>query len=655
METEASMDEKEKKATNEVDEKDVDEAVQAGEGQSGAAQGDTAEKTASEETAAKKHYTGEYGNFVETEDEPVSSVYSFSYKDHPESATRSGDYYANDNAKYQSSANGNDTEQTDGSNAQSGGTEAGWQASGRSYQEQNNSWQQAQSGSQGSANGQSDPFYSYQSGNGGNGGNGNNGSTANGAGPQEPGRQHKPMGKLTWKKVGICALCAVVFGVVAAVCFQGVCLFSSHVLGVNLTAANTHIASTTDNVKYIQPASESAIGTADVSAIARNTMPSIVAITCTQQGQDYYDLFGQYYQGDDTSSAGSGFIVGKNDTELLIATNNHVIEGAKTISVQFYDNEVYEAEQKGTDASADLAVVAVKLTSIKESTLKAIRIAALGDSSEAKVGEMVVAIGNALGYGQSVTVGYISAKDREITESSESGQDTGNGQKMRVLQTDAAINPGNSGGALLNMQGEVIGINSAKIAASSVEGVGYAIPISEATPIIDELMNKEVLKDNEKGYLGITGKSVTEEAASFNMPTGVYVAEVAKDGAAGKAGIKQGDIITAINGIQVTTIESLKEKANSYRKGTKVTITLKRNSDGEYKEQKVDVTLQGASSLNSLSDGSSASPAPTQNSQGGNGQDNGDSQNNGDSQDGQNDGNSDSYDGFGSFPFNFGN
>ena len=345
----------------------------------------------------------------------------------------------------------------------------------------------------------------------------------------------------------------------------------------------------------------------------------------------------------------------QDDDNLYIATNNHVVDGAKAISVQFIDEEVYDAKTKGNDSSADLAVIAVKLKDIKKSTLNSIRISTLGDSSESKVGEMVVAIGNALGYGQSVTVGYVSAKDREITEQSEDGSTQSS--KMKVIQTDAAINPGNSGGPLLNMRGEVIGINSSKIAASSVEGVGYSIPISEATPIIDELMNREVLTDAQKGYLGISGKTVTEEASNFNMPEGVYVAEVSKDGAADKAGIKQGDIITAINGIKVTTIESLKEKANSYKKGTKVKITLKRSDNGSYVEKELDVTLQGSGSLNGLQSGKDNS-GESSNNNSGNNSGNG-SGNNGGSQDdsGSNDGESGngSSGGWGSLFPGFGN
>ena len=585
-------------------------------------------------------YTGEYGNPVERNDaageepkkEQESSVYSYSYREHKPEATSSGDYHASDNgadaSEKQDSVESNaaDSGYMHADNAQS-------QSADPSNGQQSEGWT-AMGAQQERSDGPSQTAYQAN-------------DNATGSTPEK-----KKF--FNGKKLVACAGLAIVFGIVAAVCFQGVCYFSNKVLGVNLTGSGQQIAYTTDNVKYTSASTGTAIGTADVSGIAQQTMPSIVSITSTTEGEGSYDLFGQYYQGQDEVSAGTGFIVGKNDKELLIATNNHVVDGAKAISVQFIDEEVYDATTKGNDSSADLAVIAVKLKDMKKSTLNAIRISTLGDSSESKVGEMVVAIGNALGYGQSVTVGYVSAKDREITEQSEDG--SSQSSKMKVIQTDAAINPGNSGGPLLNMKGEVIGINSSKIAASSVEGVGYSIPISEATPIIDELMNREVLTDAQKGYLGISGKTVSEEASNFNMPEGVYVSEVAKDGAAGKAGIKKGDIITAINDIQVTTIESLKEKANSYKKGTKVTITLKRSDNGSYVEKKVDVTLQGKDSLNSLQSGSSSDQNSNNNSGNNSGNDSG---NNGGSQDGSgsNDGESgnDSSGGWGSLFPGFGN
>lgn len=588
-------------------------------------------------------YTGEYGNSVEATEDSGSSVYSYSYRENRSEATSSGDYHADDNERRAESDPGTHTleqreEQQD--------TERRQDVNGQQSSEpaQNSEWKSGMEQTQ--ENRGQQPLQQDQESNQTQTDQNPFGGSDTSRGKNISSDPDRQKGGLTWKKIGSCAALAVVFGIVAAVCFQGVCYFSSHVLGINVAALDAEIGYTTDHVQYTNTGTVAAVGTMDVSGIVKNTMPSIVAITSTEEGENYYDLFGQYYQGRETTSCGSGFIVGKSDTELLIATNNHVITGAKTISVQFIDDEVYEAREKGSDSSADLAVVAVRLTDLKSSTLRAIKVAARGDSSEAKVGEMVVAIGNALGYGQSVTVGYISAKDREITGEAQDGSKI---NTIRVIQTDAAINPGNSGGALLNMKGEVIGINSAKIADSSVEGVGYAIPISEADPIIDELMNREVLTEDEKGYLGISGKTVSEEAVSYNMPEGVYVAEIAKGGAADKGGIHQGDVITAINDIRVTTIESLQEKTNSYKKGTKVTITVQRNHDGEYQEQKVEVILQGADSLNSLPESTAG------------GGSNGRSQEDGTPDDGNgnregNDREDDYYNGWGNwFPFGFGN
>lgn len=590
-----------------------------------------------QDTQDTNQYTGEYGNPMEKSEDTVkpageeqsSSVYSYSYRDHKPEATSSGDYHASENASSAGAA-----QSTAGETAQT--QETSGDANAETSEKDRDGWT-----SMGNQQMRNDQQQTYGQPSGQN---------------DAPNKDKKHF--ISGKKIAACAGLAILFGVVAAVCFQGVCYFSGRVLGVDITGGQ-QIAYTTDNVKYTNAASGTAIGTADVSGIAQQTMPSIVSITSTAEGEGSYDLFGQYYQGQDEVSAGTGFIVGKNDTELLIATNNHVVDGAKAISVQFIDEEVYDAKTKGNDSSADLAVIAVKLKDIKKSTLNSIRISTLGDSSESKVGEMVVAIGNALGYGQSVTVGYVSAKDREITEQSEDGSTQSS--KMKVIQTDAAINPGNSGGPLLNMRGEVIGINSSKIAASSVEGVGYSIPISEATPIIDELMNREVLTDAQKGYLGISGKTVTEEASNFNMPEGVYVAEVSKDGAADKAGIKQGDIITAINGIKVTTIESLKEKANSYKKGTKVKITLKRSDNGSYVEKELDVTLQGSGSLNGLQSGKDNSGESSNNNSGNNGSDNnsgdqGNSQGGSDGNDNSGESDSDDFsDGWGSLFPGFGN
>ena len=561
-------------------------------------------------------YTGEYGNSVEGGTHPQDGTYSYSYKEDDNAAALSGDYYANST---QSNYSGQNNNQQNGYNGQN------------NYNQQNDYNRCNNFAQQNSNNGQIN--FNQQ-----NGYNGQN-------------NDKKPKTTDSYpKKLLKCAGLAAVFGVVAAVCFEAVSFFGGNLLGNNnkkVTTTSQQVGKTTSVTK---PVTGSVIsGATDVSSIAEQTMPSVVAITSTTAGTAYYDLFGQQQQGQDSTSAGTGFIIGQNDSELLIATNNHVIDGAKTISVQFIDEEIYEASVKGTDAGNDLAVVAVKTKKIKDSTMDKIRVADLGDSDNLKVGEMAIAIGNSLGYGQSVTVGYISAKNREITESSENGR-TNN--KIEAIQTDAAINPGNSGGPLINMQGQVIGINSAKIASSSVEGVGYAIPISVATPIIDELKNKENLSDSEKGYLGISGRTVTEEASLYNIPTGVYVAEVAKGGAAEKGGIKEGDIITAINNQSVTTIESLQEKANSYRKGTEVELTIQRSNNGAYEEMKIKVTLQGSSSLNGLSSGNDS----TGKGSGNESPDNGNS-NNGNNGAGGEDG-SDGYDsdgGFGGFfnPFGY--
>ena len=452
-------------------------------------------------------YTGEYGNPVEHNDAPQvetenaaaysetaqsaseqgasaqaeqSSTYSYSYKNGEGTSTHSGDYYG-------------------GGAAQPNNESA--QQSGAGPQQMNGYGSQMNGGPQQMNGG---PQMNFRQPN------------------QKPPKAKKPKqpGSVsTGKKIAFCIACAVIFGVVSGICFQGVRYVTNRFLPTT-TSSTTKLQSTTDGKSASTAQSTSSpsttqTGTTDVSGIAEQTMPAIVAITSTSQGANYYDLFGQQYQGQDTTSAGSGFIVGQNDKELLIATNNHVIDGAKTISVQFIDEQIYEATVKGTDSSNDLAVIAVQTSKIKESTMNKIRVADLGDSSKIKVGEMAVAIGNALGYGQSVTVGYISAKDREISESESGSSSSSSSNTIKAIQTDAAINPGNSGGALINMQGQVIGINSAKIAASEVEGVGYAIPISVAKPIIEDLMNKENLKDSEKGYLGISGRTVSDEMAAY--------------------------------------------------------------------------------------------------------------------------------------------
>ena len=391
------------------------------------------------------------------------------------------------------------------------------------------------------------------------------------------------------KKLLKTAAIAAVFGLVAGVVFQGVNIASHKLFNIEDT---TIVDDTEIEVTTTQNPAVSTSATTDVETLVENTMPAMVAITSTIV--EDYRYFGHTFS-QEAEGSGSGIIVGKNNNQLLIVTNNHVIDGAKTISVCFMDKEIVQADVKGTDPSSDLAVVAVDMKDIKDETKAIIKVATLGDSDNVKLGQMAVAIGNALGYGQSVTVGYISAKDRTITAGTGSNATT-----MSLIQTDAAINPGNSGGALLNMKGEVIGINSAKLADTNVEGMGYAIPITHAIPIINELMNREVLKENEKGYLGITGQNITEENNIYNMPIGVYVYEVAEEGAAKEAGMQQGDIIVKINGSEVKNMEAVQNKVNNTRVGTKITVSVMRNVNGSYEEIELEVTLKGYDSLNSI-------------------------------------------------------
>ena len=287
----------------------------------------------------------------------------------------------------------------------------------------------------------------------------------------------------------------------------------------------------------------------------------------------------------ESESAGSGIIIGQNDTELLIVTNNHVVEGSDTLTVSFIDQESVEANIKGTDANRDLAVVAVELSKVKDSTREKIAVATLGDSEQIQVGEEAIAIGNALGYGQSVTRGIISATDRTI-----------DGIDSSLIQTDAAINPGNSGGALLNANGEVIGINTAKAAMDAVEGMGYAIPISEARETIEGLMNQETktkVAESERGFIGIEGVDVSQDTSQmYNMPMGVYISNVTRGGGAAKAGITKGSVITALNGSSVNSMAALQEQLQYYRAGETVTLTIETpGNNGEYTSQDVEVTL----------------------------------------------------------------
>ena len=302
-------------------------------------------------------------------------------------------------------------------------------------------------------------------------------------------------------------------------------------------------------------------------------MPSVVSITnaSVKTVQDFFGGVQQY----PSESSGSGIIVGQNDSEILVATNNHVVADADTITVAFDDDAVYEAQVKGTDSDNDLAVVAVKISDMSEDTLKSIKVVSIGNSDELEIGEQVVAIGNALGYGQSVTSGWISAVDREVTD--EDGKTTG-----KLIQTDAAINPGNSGGALLNMQGELIGINSAKAAATEVEGMGYAIPVSVAQPILDELMNRETRYKTDED---------STSAQTYGIPLGAFVDSVEEGGPAQTAGIQKGDVIVKFDGMTVSRSSDLVGKLEYYQAGETVDVVISRAQNGEYQEQTVSVTL----------------------------------------------------------------
>ena len=394
-----------------------------------------------------------------------------------------------------------------------------------------------------------------------------------------------PHNKRTFWKKGVAVVAsAAVFGGVAGGAFYGIAGNQikklDALMNTTTEAASTTSAPTTESLSLTSTAS---VGNGmDVSTIAQNVMPSVVAINISaiveQQG-----MFG-YTQQYEAEGSGSGIIIGENDSELLMVTNNHVVSDATTVNVTFADGESYEAQVKSTDSDTDLAIVVVKLSDIKESTMNQIKIATIGDSDSLKVGEQVVAIGNALGYGQSVTTGIVSAKDR-----------TNSTNTTPLIQTDAAINPGNSGGALLNMKGEVIGINSSKYSDTTVEGMGYAIPITAVQDRLDDLMNRqtrEKVSEEEKGYLGISCQTVSSDVSeAYGIPAGVLVAEVQSGSAAEKAGIKKNYVITKIDGQSISSAEELTEKLNYYKSGETVPITYEYMKNNEYTEKTVDVTL----------------------------------------------------------------
>ena len=414
------------------------------------------------------------------------------------------------------------------------------------------------------------------------------------------------------------SLCAVLAGGLAAGSFEGVNKLAGWSGATTVEAASNKDETTLTYAKSEKKdadASDSksdtgkdtgstAKGSLDVSEIVSEALPSIVSITTksVQEVQNYFGMYGMYgyapqQQEQEVEGSGSGIIVGKNDDELLIATNYHVVEGADTLSVAFTDGNAVEASVKGFDEERDLAVVSVSLDDVEDDTMDAISIANIGSSDDLKVGEQVVAIGNALGYGQSVTTGIVSAKNRRMDSDNntvtDGSDDSSDG--VNLIQTDAAINPGNSGGALLNMEGEVVGINSAKLASTEVEGMGYAIAISDVTDILQNLMNetsRDKLDDSEHGVLGIKGSSVSSEAVQmYGIPAGVFVKEVTEGGAADKAGLKANSVITEFNGKTVSSIDQLIEYLSYYEPDEEVELTVQVPHGTSYKEETVKVTL----------------------------------------------------------------
>ena len=403
-----------------------------------------------------------------------------------------------------------------------------------------------------------------------------------------------PRKKNSWarKAAGITAA-AVLFGTVAGGVMTGVNYVGARLTGladITATAPAETEGTTTAQVPETSAASNNGSTTAvstvtDVSSIAEKAMPSLVAIndTMTVEQNNFFGM-PQTYQ---AQSSGSGIIVGQNDTELLIATNNHVVSGATDMKVTFTDSTQVAAAVKGTDSATDLAIIAVKLSDIPSDTMSKIKVATLGNSDNVKVGQQVIAIGNALGYGQSLTVGYISALDREITDE--------NGIQHTYIQTDAAINPGNSGGALLDLNGNVIGINAAKNASTEVEGMGFAIPISKAQEILNNLMTKktrEAVDESAQGYLGIQGTNIDANASKeYCMPVGIYVYKIVEGGAAANSDLKEKDIITKFDGQSVTNMEELKQMLTYYEGGSTVSLTVQSLVNGSYVEHEVQITL----------------------------------------------------------------
>ena len=444
--------------------------------------------------------------------------------------------------------------------------------------------------------------------------------------PMEPKKPHGKNNKnaAKWaKKIGAVALSAVLFGGVAGGVFTGVTYATGATAKAKATQTESDSSQQTTTTKLqtatasTSTASSTSSGSMDVTSIVQSAMPSIVAITnkSVQEVQNYFSMFsrGGGTQEQEVESQGSGIIIGQNDSELLIATNNHVVEGADTLSVCFADDNACEATVKGTDSDNDLSVIAVKLSDISDDTMSQIKIAEIGDSNQLQVGEQVVAIGNALGYGQSVTTGIVSAVNRQLEDSnSENG----------FIQTDAAINPGNSGGALLNMQGQVIGINSAKLASTEVEGMGYAIPVSTASPIFEDLMNRQTrtkVSSDQAAALGIKGQTVDSSIAeAYGIPQGVYVAEIEQGSAAEKAGITAGSVITKFDDTTIESMDDLKSCLEYYAAGETVDLVVKIADNGSYVEKTLTITLDKADTSTTTQDGQQGQTQPGESGQDGN-------------------------------------
>lgn len=416
------------------------------------------------------------------------------------------------------------------------------------------------------------------------------------------------------KKAAKLVASAAVFGLVAGACFVGVSVAKDKLYPS--TADRIETTSGTTSAKSETSSSGSSSSSSNVASVVNEVMPSVVSITSTIQSSNYYGFGTQESEG-----AGSGFIVAKTKDNLMIATNNHVVSDASSLTVGFADDTTAKATVVGTDSSADLAVISVKLSDIKDSTASKIKVATLGSSDDLKVGEEVVAIGNALGYGQSVTTGVVSAKNREVSLTDGT---------MNLLQTDAAINPGNSGGVLINMDGQVVGINNAKLEDTSVEGMGYAIPITTAKTILTDLMNASSVSTKDAAFLGVVGRDINESYSSaLGIPSGIYVSQVVSGSPAEKAGISAGDVITKFEGNNVSTMSGLKEKLALKKANTKVKITFKRaNQSGTYEEKTVTVTLGKKSDFSDVTTDNSSDSSNDSNNNSNNGNNNGNSNGN---------------------------